>query len=140
MNVCGVGILSDEEDPDELPIHPIQNPEMRACIVPEISPRAAKFPTSFYVVDVHRSFSFERKGNLSLERQFQQFFNIPFKSSTYYDHKARWSQAPRDAWDHALEAGYKKDGQYSKFMAAYPAKDADLKAAKRKMRDAAKKP
>ena len=75
-----------------------------------------------------------------MERQFQQFFNIPFKSLTYYDHKARWSQALRDAWDHALEAGYEKDSQYSKFMAAYPAKDADLKAAKRKMRDAAKKP
>ncbi|KAG9317733.1 hypothetical protein JVU11DRAFT_1950 [Chiua virens] len=130
------GTLSDEDD--TLPVQPI--PEVRhACIIPGVSPQAAKFPSSFYTVDVHRSFLFERRGNLTLEMQFESFFNIPFKSSTYYDHKARWSQAPRDARDHALAAGYEEDGQYSRFMGMYPAKDADLKAIKRKMHTAPKK-
>lgn len=113
--------------------------EASARVVPSVSPQSAKFPSSFYAVDVHRSFSFERQGDLMVEIQFRQFFNVPFKSSTYYDHKARWLQAPRDARDRALAAGYEEDGWYSKFIAAFPPKDADLKAAKRKMRVAARK-
>ena len=125
------GISSHEDD--TLPtIHPVQ--EACACIVPGVSPHTTQFPLSFYAVDVHRSFSFERQGDLMLEIQFQRFFNIPFKSSTFYDHKARWLQALRDARDRAVTAGYDDDGRYTKFMAAHAAKDTDLKAAQRKMR------
>ena len=140
LTACGTGILSDEDN-DTLPtlptIHPIQR--AHACLIPGISPQAAKFPSSFYAVNTHHSFSFEQQGNLTLEMQFQDFFDIPFKSSTYYDHKMRWLQAPRDARDRTLAAGYEQDGMYSKFMAAYPAKDAELKAAKLKMHAVAKK-
>ena len=74
-----------------------------------------------------------------MEIQFQQFFNVPFKSSTYYNHKARWLQAPRDVCDQALAAGWEEDGWYLKFIAAFPPKDADLKVAKRKVRMAVRK-
>jgi hypothetical protein len=74
-----------------------------------------------------------------VEIQFRQFFNVPFKLLTYYDYQAHWLQAPRDAHDRALAAGYEEDGRYSKFIAAFPPKDADLKVAKRKMCVAARK-
>ncbi|KAF8547817.1 hypothetical protein OG21DRAFT_841531 [Imleria badia] len=65
-----------------------------AQVIPGVPSNKAKFPASFYAVDVHRSFSFERKGNLTLETQFERFFGVTYRSSTYYDHKARWFQAP----------------------------------------------
>jgi hypothetical protein len=136
LTACGTGILSDEDNNTLPTIHPIQ--QVHAHLIPGIFLQAAKFPLSFYAVDIHHSFSFKWQGNLTLEMQFQDFFNIPFKSSTYYDHKVWWLQAPRDARDRALAAGYEQDGMYSKFMAAYPAKDAKLKAVKQKMRAAAK--
>ena len=93
----------------------------------------AKFPSSFYAINVHRAFTFKLMNQLTIDAQFQQLFNLPWKSSTFYDHRARWLNAPRDARDRAIAVGYSDAGHYSVFLDAHPAKDADLKAAKRKL-------
>ncbi|KAF8445915.1 hypothetical protein L210DRAFT_3642234 [Boletus edulis BED1] len=102
--------------------------------IPGIQPTAAKFPTSFYAIDIHAAFCFTPKNKLTVESQFQHFFGVCWKSSTYYDHKARWYNAPQDARDRAIAAGYSDAGRYSSFLTAHPAKDAELKATKRKLR------
>lgn len=106
---------------------------LTARLIPGIEPTAAKFPTSFYTIDIHTAFSFKPENKLTVDRQFKRFFGVPWKSSMYYDHKARWCNAPCNARDHAVAAGYSDAGHYSSFLKAHPAKDAGLKAAKRKL-------
>jgi len=105
-----------------------------AHLIPGIEPAAAKFPISFYAVDIHAAFCFKPKNKLTMEGQFECFFGVPWKSLTYYDHKARWYNALQDARDRAIAAGYSDAGRYSSFLKAHPAKDAELKAVKRKLR------
>lgn len=81
-----------------------------ARLVPGVSPPLAKFPSSFYTADVHAAFAFKSKGKLTVEAQFEQFFSLPFRSSTYYDHKTRWLSVPRDVRDKAVAAGYTEEG------------------------------
>ena len=94
----------------------------------------AKFPSSFYTINVHYAFGFQRQGEVTVESQFNLFFQVVFRASTFYDHKACWLAAPQDAQDKMVAAGYSDKGKYSVFMAAYPAKDTELKATKRKLR------
>jgi hypothetical protein len=107
-----------------------------ARFVPGVEKTNIKFPSSFYVVDVHKAFTFRSTYLLAMEPQFEQFFQLPWKSSTYYDHKARWFNALRDARDNAVAAGYTEDGLYSRFLAVHATKDAEVKAARRKLRTA----
>lgn len=108
-----------------------------ARLIPGFEMATAKFPSSFYAVDVHRAFNFNaRAGGLPLETQFEQLFRLRLKPSTYYDHKARWFHAPRDARDKAVAAGYTEDGEYSRFLARHAAKDAKVKEEKRQHRAA----
>lgn len=95
----------------------------------------AKFPSSFYAVDVHRAFNFKAgAGGLTVEMQFEQLFQLQLKSSTYYDHRARWLHTPREARDKAVAAGYTEEGQYNRFLARHAAKDATVKEVKRQHR------
>ena len=107
---------------------------MTARLLPGIELATAKFPTSFYAVDIHAAFHFKPENKLTVESQFERFFGVPWKSSTYYDHKARRYNALQDARDRAIMAGYSDAGHYSSFLKAHPAKDAQLKVAKRKLR------
>ncbi|KAF8548466.1 hypothetical protein OG21DRAFT_1526472 [Imleria badia] len=103
-----------------------------ARLVPGVNATSAKFPSSYYAVNVHISFQFKSTNKLAVDTQFEGFFQLPWKSSTYYYHKSRWLNAPRDARDKAVNAGYTEVGQYTNFLAAHPAKDGELRAAKRK--------
>ncbi|KAF8436850.1 hypothetical protein L210DRAFT_3505619 [Boletus edulis BED1] len=105
-----------------------------ARLVPGVETGTAKFPSSFYAVNLHKAFStFKATNRLRLETQFENFFQLPWKSSTYYNHRARWLNVPHDARDNAVTAEYTEDGQYSRFLAVHAAKDAEVKAAKRKL-------
>ncbi|KAG9308617.1 hypothetical protein JVU11DRAFT_11725 [Chiua virens] len=136
---------STSQDIDALPLLPDDTrsedrlEDRCACLIPGISPATARFPSSFYVIDIQRSFNFERQGSLTMEMQFERFFGLAFRSTTYYDHKVRWDSVPSDARQRVLAAAYTEEGRYATFIAAYPAKDADLKVAKRKIRAAAAK-
>ncbi|KAG9310711.1 hypothetical protein JVU11DRAFT_9309 [Chiua virens] len=77
----------------------------------------AKFPSSFYAIDLHRVFNFKPTRRLTLEAHFEQVFQLPWKSSTYYDHKGKWFSAPHDARDKAVAAGYTEAGEYHKLLA-----------------------
>ena len=94
------------------------------CLVPGIEKATAKFLSSFYAVDIHRAFTFKHTSGLMLEMQFKQLFQLLLKTSMYYDHKARWFSALRDARDKAVATGYTEGGQYNKFLAVHTAKDA----------------
>lgn len=126
-------VISLHDDDSDGP--PMQQTTV-ARLMPGVSTPLAKFPSSFYTVDVHAAFTFKSTGKLTVEAQFEQFFSLPFRSSTYYDHKTRWLSVPRDARDKAVAAGYTEEGQYSTFLATHAAKDTPLKAAKRKLRAA----
>ena len=106
----------------------------KACLIPDVDMTRARFPSSFYAVDVRTAFAFKTIGKLTVEAQFMRFFDLPWKSSTYYYHKARWCDAPRDAKDNAVAAGYSDAGRYSTFLEAHPVKDAELNTAKRRLR------
>ena len=106
---------------------------MTACLLPGIKLATGKFPTSFYTVDIHAAFHFKPENKVTMESQFERFFGVPWKSSTYYDHKTRWYNALLNARDNEIMAGYSDAGHYSSFLKAHPAKDAQLKAAKWKL-------
>ena len=107
-----------------------------ARLVPGVNATTAKFPSSYYAVDIHTAFQFKSTNKLAVDTQFESFFRLPWKSSTYYYHKSRWLSALWDVRDKAINAGYTDAGQYNKFLAAQPAKDGELRAAKRKVRAA----
>ncbi|KAG9316080.1 hypothetical protein JVU11DRAFT_3751 [Chiua virens] len=87
----------------------------KARCVPDLDVTQAKFPSSFYAVNVHTAFTFRATGDLMLEAQFMHFFDLPWKSSTYYYHKAQWFNAPHDARDNVVAASYSDTGHYSTF-------------------------
>jgi hypothetical protein len=104
-----------------------------ACLVPSVDVTEAKFPSSFYAIDVHRAFTFKLMNQVTVKVQFQHLFQLPWKSSTFYNYRTQWLNTPHDARDRAIAAGYSDAGHYRLFLAAHPAKDADIKAAKRKL-------
>ena len=59
---------------------------------------------------------------------------MSWKSFTFYDHRARWYNAPLDAREKAIAAGYSDEGRYSMFLVVHGPKNAELKAAKWKIR------
>lgn len=105
-----------------------------ARLIPGVDATEARFPASFYAVDVHKAFTLKSTSKLTIEAQFERLFQLPWKSSTYYDHKARWFSVQRDARDSAVAAGYSDAGCYINFLEAHRSKDAELKAMKRRVR------
>ena len=106
----------------------------KAHLIPDVNMTRARFPSSFYAIDVQTAFAFKTIGKLTVEAQFVCFFDLPWKSSTYYYHKAQWCDAPCDAKDNVVAAGYSDAGCYSTFLEAHPAKDAELNTAKQRLR------
>ena len=97
-----------------------------AHLAPDIP--KAKFPSIFYAIDVYRAFKFTAMKELMVEVWFEQFFQVPYKTSTFYAHRVLWFSAPLNARIHAITAGYSKEGCYSVFMRAHPAKNTDVNA------------
>ena len=101
------------------------------CLAPDVT--KAKFPSTFYAVDIYRAFKFTATKKLMVEAWFEQFFQVPYKTSTFYAHRAQWFSAPLDARICAITAGYSKEGCYSIFMRAHLAKNADITMMQRKL-------
>ena len=99
------------------------------CLVPGVDSVTAKFPSSFYAVDVHAAFNFQATNKLTLEKQFKCFFQLLWKQSTFYWHKARWRRVPQYEKDKAVAAGYTEGGLYSIFSATHIPKDESIQAA-----------
>jgi hypothetical protein len=91
-----------------------------ACLISNVDVALAKFPSSFYAIDVHTTFTFKTIGKLTVEAQYVRFLDLPWKSLTYYYHKAWWCDALCDAKDNAVTAGYSDAGCYSMILEAHP--------------------
>lgn len=94
------------------------------------------WPGDFFVVDVVDGFvaiKAARKANQNAYDKFREVYGVPWSRSTYYDHLARWKQASDEAKERAISAGRNRpEGLWSTFMASNPAKDADIKASRRR--------
>ena len=91
------------------------------------------WPADFYAVDIVQYFQDHkaRQRSVPAAQFFQQCFGLPFRSSTYSDHLARWKVAPQSAKDAILAAQRTPAGLWSVFMRENPAKDATLRRLKR---------
>jgi hypothetical protein len=96
------------------------------------------WPADFYAVDIVKYFQDHkaRPRSVPAPQFFRQRFGLPFRSSTYSDHLARWKSAPQSAKDTVLAAQRTKPGLWSAFMRDNPAKDATHKSLSRKLRRA----
>jgi hypothetical protein len=94
------------------------------------------WPADFYAVDIVKYFQDHkaRPRSVPAPQFFQQRFGLPFRSSTYSDHLARWKSAPQSAKDTVLAARRTPAGLWSAFMRDNPAKDATHKSVSRKLR------
>jgi hypothetical protein len=92
------------------------------------------WPVDFYAIDIANCFQeIQSPTNKKKVRAiFEQHFAVPFKSSTFYDHQDRWKQASLDTKETFLLAGRTEAGLWVHFMAVNPARDAALKAARRR--------
>lgn len=68
----------------------------------------------------------------TVDHIFVDVFGVEFVAGTYYDHRARWSNATQSARDAACGAGRTNEGLYSQFMKHNPAKHAEQKAARKR--------
>jgi hypothetical protein len=95
------------------------------------------WPRRYYAVDINAGFiSMEnaRKSGRSVKEAFTRVFgDVPYRSQTVSDHRMRWQQAGPTARAAFIEAGCTPAGLWSAFMAAYPAKGAAEKAAKKRL-------
>ena len=80
------------------------------------------WPASFFVIDVVTGFQkleAAKAMRLPMSDTFEAFFGVPWSSSTYYDHLARWKAAPQSARDEAVAAQRSRPkGLWSTFMAS----------------------
>lgn len=74
-------------------------------------PRDPQWPRDFYVRDLATGFEFcqaaaQPNSGTTVDAQFEQFFGLPFKSSTYYDNFEHWDAATAAAREAAVDAEY----------------------------------
>ncbi|KAF8064137.1 hypothetical protein FPV67DRAFT_1451370 [Lyophyllum atratum] len=98
-----------------------------------------RWPADFYAVDVVKGFDALRTAPKGTTKGsvFNMLYGLKFSSSTFYEHQARWLAAPPDERDRAIAADRTVDGLWSTFMANNPAKGADIKATRKRMKRAA---
>jgi len=97
------------------------------------NPGPKSWPADFYAVDIANCLKeIQRPNNKKVQVIFEQHFAVPFKSSTFYDHQDRWQRASLDTKETFLLAGQTEPGLWVHFMATNPARDAALKAARRR--------
>ncbi|KDR67273.1 hypothetical protein GALMADRAFT_147270 [Galerina marginata CBS 339.88] len=92
------------------------------------------WPADFHAVDIANCLQeIENSGHKEkVQAIFERHFVLPFKSSTFYDHQDRWKRASLATKDAFISAGQTDAGLWVHFMAANPARDAALKAARRR--------
>ncbi|KAG2029257.1 hypothetical protein BDR03DRAFT_1018652, partial [Suillus americanus] len=83
------------------------------------------WPADFHVVNVVEGFrrcEIARKSRrVSVQKAFESYFGVPFKKTTFHEHRTRWFKAPQALCDKYLEARRTDRGLWSAFMREYRA-------------------
>jgi hypothetical protein len=77
------------------------------------------WPTEFYVIDIVRGFEKceeARRGRRSVAQAFFTHFKVPFRSTTFYNHRRHWEKASAALRDDALRARRTPAGLWTKFL------------------------
>ena len=77
------------------------------------------WPADFYTVDIVRGFDKceqARRARQGVGKAFTAVFQVPFRSTTYYNHRQNWELAPQRCRDKALAAGRTPDGLWTTFL------------------------
>ena len=91
-----------------------------------------QWPTDFYAVDIVHGFDKCEKARCAragVGKTFESIFQVPFRSTTYYNHRHHWESAPQRCRDKALAAGHTPDGLWTSFLRS--SRPAEKKVAKR---------
>ena len=88
------------------------------------------WPADFYAVDIISCYTDCDHSRTSAQEVFRNYFpDVPFRRSTFYEHRQRWKAAPQAMRDDAIAKGRTASGLWSVFMRKNPAKHAKTKAA-----------
>ena len=93
------------------------------------------WPAAFYVVDIVRGFEKcdeARRERRSVEKAFFKCFKVPFRSTTFYNHRRNWDNASAASRDTALHAGHTSAGLWTAFLKQSCAKAVESVDKKRK--------
>lgn len=98
------------------------------------------WPRDFFAIDIVACFTAVRENSMkarghreTVKTIFENHFDSPFYTSTFYDHYARWTSAPQAAKDKALSGRRTSAGSWTHFMADNPAPNAENKALMHKL-------
>jgi hypothetical protein len=83
------------------------------------------WPVAFYVVDIVRGFEKcdeAHRERRSVEKAFFKCFKVPFRSTTFYNHRRKWDNASAASRDAALRAGHTSAGLWTTFLKCSRAK------------------
>lgn len=118
---AGSESFSDSE-PSSSPQSPGNSAESPICLDDSDDGAVLVWPSDFYVIDIVRGFKScdqARREGKSVGEAFTLFFDVPFKSSTYYDNRGRWDHAaPQATCDQFVAAGRTSEGQWNQFKKA----------------------
>lgn len=92
------------------------------------------WPTEFYVVDIVQGFEKceeARRGRRSVEQAFVKHFKVPFRSTTFYNHRRHWEKASAAVRDEALHARRTSAGLWTTFLDHSRAEARESKTEKR---------
>jgi hypothetical protein len=92
------------------------------------------WPADYHAIDIVNCFvACDELDGKQVADIFYEHFGLPFRKTTFYDHRARWVAASQQAKDQAIKSGRTQAGLWSKFMASNPAVNAKKKAAKKRL-------
>jgi hypothetical protein len=77
------------------------------------------WPTEFYVVDIIQGFEKceeARRGRRSVRQAFIKHFKVPFRRTTYYNHRQHWDKASAALRDKSLRAKCTTAGLWTTFI------------------------
>jgi hypothetical protein len=77
------------------------------------------WPAEYYVCDIVRGFDEcdkARRAGKNVGLTFEALFEVPFRSTTFYDNRKRWESAPQTVRDKAYAAGRTPKGLWTAFM------------------------
>ena len=80
---------------------------------------ALAWPSDFYVVDVMHGFKkceAAHRNQTSVEEAFFKCFQVPFRSTTFYNHRCHWENASEACRDEALRGGHSTAGSWKVFL------------------------
>lgn len=124
-------IIKREEVNPTNPLEPFVIPSTRVSKI-----KRPRWPADFFAVSIVNFFdqiednASDRKVRSLFEQHFGQW--VPFKKTTFYEHRRRWETATPDAKHAVLAAGHTQAGCWINLMSTTPAPRAHIKAARRR--------